>query len=226
MLKKSILAGLVVLLIGCAPTVQLVSDYKVGRSVENGVRTSARVGDVVFSEYEYISGDGARILSSISKKYGLVRHQVQAGTTLTGYFVNGKKKYCTSQKTVMDPIVGPWNISCFSDRDNDGKFESVSVNVGDSDTDIPPTRYKVVEVSLDQSGFKYELIYQGKSEDVVHMTYREYKDNLARPAFQQDLKYTITSGEDNTISFRGVEMVIHEATNNSLVYTLISGFQQ
>jgi hypothetical protein len=226
MIKLLMLQCFFVFVVGCAPTVQLVSDYKVGKNLNSGERSIASVGDVIYSEYEYTSGQAARILGPVTKKYGLVTHNVQPGTVLISYLVNGKKKYCTKEKTVMDPIVGPWNISCFSDKDGDGSFESVSVNVGDSDTEISPTGYKVSEISLDQAGFKYELIYQGRSENVVNIAYREYKDSLARPAFQQDLKYTLMPPHDTEISFMGVRIVIHEATNNRIDYTLASGFNQ
>ena len=73
------------------------------------------------------------------------------------------------------------------------------------------------------SGFKYELLYQGLSSGVVSILYREYVDNLARPAFQQDLLYTLQPGAPTEVSFRTVRMTIHSADNNGIGYTITRG---
>lgn len=52
--------------------------------------------------------------------------------------------------------------------------------------------------------------------------YREYKDDMARPAFTQNLVYDL--GESNRIMFRSVEIDVVEAKNSEIKYRLLSGF--
>jgi len=87
---------------------------------------------------------------------------------------------------------------------------------------IDNIRYRVADQNI-QDGFKYELIYQGRDENVVRIAYREYTDNLARPAFSQDLSYTLEESITD-VRFRDVALTIHEANNNEITYVVESGF--
>jgi hypothetical protein len=66
------------------------------------------------------------------------------------------------------------------------------------DVDVP---YTVREEAIG-SGFKYELLYQGFDRGVARVTYREYLADLARPAFQQDLTYTLSTSNDDRDALR------------------------
>jgi hypothetical protein len=40
-------------------------------------------------------------------------------------------------------------------------------------------------------GYRWELLYDGVDGSTLKVTYREYKDDLARPAFFQSASYTL-----------------------------------
>ena len=66
----------------------------------------------------------------------------------------------------------------------------------------------------------YELIYGGTDGKSLTITYREYTaDDLARPAFYQNLVY---ESKKSRIRFKETVIEIHEATNEKIVYTVIS----
>lgn len=65
-----------------------------------------------------------------------------------------------------------------------------------------------------------ELIYNGKSKDTIKLAYREYKDDLARPAFYQDLTYDLS--ESKIIGFRSMNIEVIEATNSSIKFIVKS----
>jgi hypothetical protein len=66
----------------------------------------------------------------------------------------------------------------------------------------------------------YELIYSGTDGKSLTVTYREYTgDDLARPAFYQNLVY---ESSNRRIRFKDIVIEIHEATNEKIVYTVIS----
>lgn len=78
-------------------------------------------------------------------------------------------------------------------------------------------------IAAAMGGFRYELLYQGISGNVVSLLYREYIDDLARPAFQQNLTYTLTPEGPTEVSFRETRIRILSADNNRIRYEVLSG---
>lgn len=72
--------------------------------------------------------------------------------------------------------------------------------------------------------FKQEFIYNGRVGNALKFIYREYIDDLARPAFIQDLQYDLS--ESKTIGFRGLRIEIIEATNTNIEYKVITQFSK
>jgi hypothetical protein len=66
-----------------------------------------------------------------------------------------------------------------------------------------------------------EIIYNGKTQDTIKMVYREFKDDLARPAFYQDLVYDLS--ESKIIAFKGTKIEVIEASNSIIRYKVIEG---
>lgn len=64
-----------------------------------------------------------------------------------------------------------------------------------------------------------EILYNGKSKDTIKITYREYMNDMARPAFYQDLNYDLV--ESKIIGFKGTQIEIIEATNMDIKYKVI-----
>jgi len=68
-------------------------------------------------------------------------------------------------------------------------------------------------------GIMYELIYSGKNDVSLNTTYREYtSDNLARPAFFQNLTYQANAKQ---IRFKDFVIQIHNVTNEQITYTIL-----
>lgn len=64
--------------------------------------------------------------------------------------------------------------------------------------------------------FTAELIYSGKSANVIKVVYREYSKDLARPAFTQELQYDLN--ESQQLMFRSTKIDVISATNQQIVY--------
>ena len=58
--------------------------------------------------------------------------------------------------------------------------------------------------------FKQELVYNGRTGSTIRFMYREYKDDLARPAFTQNLVYDLK--QSNNVVFQSVELEVLEQT--------------
>ena len=70
-----------------------------------------------------------------------------------------------------------------------------------------------------QGAFKRELIYTGISKNVISILYREFKDDIARPAFTQDIKYDLS--DSKIIGYRGSRFEVTEATNTGITYKVL-----
>lgn len=64
-----------------------------------------------------------------------------------------------------------------------------------------------------------EILYNGKSKDTIKLAYREYIDDVARPAFYQDLNFDLA--ESKLIGFKGIQIEIIEATNSTIMFKVI-----
>lgn len=79
---------------------------------------------------------------------------------------------------------------------------------------------KITKTKYKDGSFKQEFIYNGKSKDTIKLQYREYKDDLARMAFYQDLIYDLS--ESKVIGFRGMMIEVLEATNSGIKFIVKS----
>jgi hypothetical protein len=67
-----------------------------------------------------------------------------------------------------------------------------------------------------EGSYKHELIYNGKSKDTIRISYREYINDMARPAFYQDLTYDLLESQE--IAFRDLRIEVLEATNSAIKF--------
>lgn len=70
--------------------------------------------------------------------------------------------------------------------------------------------------------FVQEFLYNGKSGNTLKFSYREFNNDLIRPAFTQELQYDIS--ESDTIGFKSLRIQILNATNTEVEYRLLHSF--
>jgi hypothetical protein len=184
---------------------------KASEAPEVGAEQSRSVGEVVASRESIIARRGADFTNAAG-----IRLQYIEGTAL------GYTWYCNQAM-----------VECLRDREGRGVFDEVRsgprvapINAILYQTQTLSIPYKIVDtVGVDQSSFRYQLIYQGLDGRTARLTYREYTNDMARPAFQQDLTYTLEpSGRPTDVSFRGLQMTILRADNNGITYRVRRGF--
>ncbi len=74
-------------------------------------------------------------------------------------------------------------------------------------------------ITWGKDSFSKELIYGGVSQNTITISYREFSDNTARPAFTQELKYDLS--QSDPIGFRGARFQVIKANNTGLVFKVI-----
>ncbi len=78
------------------------------------------------------------------------------------------------------------------------------------------------EIVESNANFQQTLIYSGKVGTNLNLSYREFSDNRARPAFNNDVVYDLATS--NEISYKGAIIEVIEATNRNITYRVISNF--
>lgn len=218
-MKKSIAITATLVLAACASVETIAPEYQTGHFPEKNIETKVNVGQVMVSEYDYLAQDRAILRDSISGSFWKSRNSAVAGSSLVAAISQGMKIFCQPPGGVGTP--------CLKDTDEDGFFDKAStMNVYGmlvNETNIDPVGYRLANQNI-EDGFKYELLYQGNDENVVRIAYREYTDNLARPAFSQDLSYTLDINSSTPVRFKDVSLTIHSADNNEIIYTVHTGF--
>ena len=218
------------LVAGCA-TVSVApppaSSERAGIKPSIGERSTAPVGGLVLSQYKYIASESITFSGGVAAPFYLGRVVAAQGDLLAPVTLNGRTVYCTQKLAYADPIAGPQSPACFIDANNDGAFETVTVRPGAFwfEQQLSPTvAYTRQERMVPRSGsYKSELLYQGTSRGSLRLAYREYIDDLARPAFSQDVTYDI-AGSPTMITFRTVRIEVLSADNNQIEYRVVSGF--
>ncbi|HZK28247.1 MAG TPA: hypothetical protein VFD00_12005 [Thermoclostridium sp.] len=223
-MKKVFLAiGMTVSLSGCISMMDLPSESStkhVRSFPEENLKTSASIGSEILFWEEYQLQKFATLEGELPTKIWKNKHKSQANAKLIELGFKGGKIYCNDDR---------YNPFCLSDSNGDGNFDIVHI-IGMSGltngSKISLVPYKIkTEAVKDSKGFRYELVYSGVSGDVVRVMYREYKDDMARPAFTQELTYTLQEKSSTKIKFKSAEIDIHSAGNNQIDYTVIKGFK-
>lgn len=73
--------------------------------------------------------------------------------------------------------------------------------------------------SWSEGDFRRDLVYSGISGGTVMISYREFSNDLARPAFTQDIRYDLKDGRE--VGFRGARFEILSANNTTIKYRVI-----
>ncbi|MFH0728118.1 MAG: hypothetical protein V2B19_17475 [Pseudomonadota bacterium] len=68
--------------------------------------------------------------------------------------------------------------------------------------------------------FKREILYSGRTRSTILLHYREFSNDMARPAFSQNLTYDSAIGA--IIGFRGGRFEIIDADNTSITYKVLT----
>lgn len=67
--------------------------------------------------------------------------------------------------------------------------------------------------------FRAELLYTGRVGDDLRIMYREFSEDLARPAFFQELHFDLSEGD--LVTFRSLRIRVLEASNSSIQFVVL-----
>ncbi|WP_052435342.1 MULTISPECIES: hypothetical protein [Sulfurospirillum] len=241
-MKVFLLILTIVLLSGCASSTP--SDFKIFESKKNefikneesksyilGKRQSCYVGDKIINKFSYkkhiketINSDNQQVESLIDFK-ALNKGQL--------YSLSGQSKSLANEYYIFIYNDSGWYR--YIKADLEGYIRSA--HLFDSSGKIVEENYiqtylgqKVfqkhdlksssnVEETFLKGSFELMLLYNGKSNNDIKIQYREFKDDMARAAFYQDLTYNLD--ESKIIRFKNFKIEILKASNERLDFIVL-----
>ena len=181
--KVAILLGLSV----CPPA---LSEDRTSPS--KGEFVTASVGGTFWEHYKFDGMQGVIIDAPVKATWGSAEQvDLAAGT---GLFIlrERKLKACREQITYSNLPGAPsiWT-NCLVDSEDDGKFDKVIYSSdGFAKRIEPPVPYKkgLIEIAgTGSSNFRKVILYSGVGENVIKFSYREFTNDMARPAYTEEL---------------------------------------
>lgn len=156
----------------------------------------AAIGTPLFERTRYEEVEGAVLRAPM--KIGLFG-TIDAGTTLYRIKSKAAFKACAAKSG-----------HCGLDDDGDGKFDRWA----DDDVSMAlklkvPVPYDAVKVpARGADAFKQVVTYLGSAGGVLRMSYREFVNDMARPAFTEDYSFEIGASFPAPVAFRDVRMTV------------------
>lgn len=177
-------ATLAILAVGAPAAAELTATQKVVSSPQVGEERTVAAGEDIYSFYRVYTIQGAQIDADTKAGNIFLEEKLPAGTQLVPVATTKKFKGCV-------PYEGTFNAKgpCLIDDDGDGKFDRHSADEVTMFRKLkPPVPYSMVPMSLASAdSFKRVILYQGATADSLRFSYREFKDDMARPAFTEEL---------------------------------------
>lgn len=230
--------GVALVLSGCAsvPTVATnvyVPPVKVVTIPDLNVDAEAEIGQTIISAANLSSNSVAVLASDVSefKKAELLNNRWSGTTTLragtmTKFAENAEGSFFKNDGATFKIPTGSTPCQCGvfvpNDRSKPVVIYNYRVEIGATGYDFGMQPVAVTLKTVESwvyNSFKRELIYGGVSGNTVSISYREFSDGTARPAFTQDLKYDLS--ESKIIGYRGARFEVAKASNTVLKYKVL-----
>lgn len=212
-------ACVLMLLAGCATnavTIMPMQQKGFYKSPEQNTRVKVSVGDVLYEESDTVEQQIAMVLQPIQVRAMVTGNVINNKLVLSN--VNGRQLYCG---TAMFSDSRLQSI-CLIDTNNSNAFDKILwVNtLGDGEETLKQPAQYIPNKKEIISGYRQELIYQGRVGNSISLLYREYSGDLARPAYSQTVTYEVNTSAETKASFRGLNITIYGANNSGVEFSV------
>lgn len=165
-------------------TVASSQEMKIVSLPDIGAEATVPAGGDVYSYIRMYTIKGARTDADGKAGDWLLEKPVPAGTPLVQIESNAKFKACVPYENSFD-AAGP----CFLDDDGDGVFDRHSGGTYSTARRLKtPVPYSQIPISIARAdSFKRVILFQGATSDSLRFSYREFSNDMARPAFTEEL---------------------------------------
>lgn len=170
----------------------------------------AELGDTIvekgrLSTFEALSlentltwGDGI-ILKKFTISPGKLRANQQDAKAI--YFLSDRM---TSYDALLGTSQWPDGGLCIKHTEPNNPLLYIKAGACGMKPNVRPIVERTRVTDRDATGFRQELIYNGRSGDTIKFLYREFTNDYARPPFSQEVQYDLKDGM--VIGFKGVRI--------------------
>lgn len=198
-----------------APEVIAISEPPVG-SV-----STARIGDTMLKQGKYKEHAALYVPAKRDVTWGYEVHQ--------GYYLmsgqDDKAEYYTPEQSTSGgriekaALADPWkSLMVRKAKPELCVVTILNAFVCKPSSDLQRTKRPI----LADDAFQRTLIYNGRVGSKINIAYREFSNNVARPAFNNEVEYDLS--ESRIIGYKGAELEVVEATNQYIKFRLIRNF--
>jgi len=107
--------------------------------------------------------------------------------------------------------------------EKDGKNELCVVTTFGSTVCYQGDFKRMTRISEHGTSFQQTLLYSGRVGDKLKISYREYSNNTARPAFNNEVEYDFSTSK--IIGYKGASIEVISADNTSITYKVLRNFK-
>jgi hypothetical protein len=175
-------------------------------------------GEPIAKEFNERSAEGAIIEQDVTwPAKTKLNMTLRAGEALFRIQSNKSYKACT-----VRPSERGWP-ACLIDDDGDGRFDRGAKNdVTAGQVLTAPIPYRrTMDIRLPApAGFQRTLVYQGLAAASLKISYREFSDNLARPAFNEELSIPLGSSFPQKVAAKGIVFTVYAIDGLGMTYSI------
>lgn len=208
-------------------SVASAAERTVGQRPGYGVETVASVGSHLLDRFDRLVLKGARVRYDVHVSLGMQgKIGIPAGSVLLIRQKNPLEA-CTGEDGFSDRILTTGG-ACLKDTNMDGLFDRAEGPMVFSSRNIKqPVPYELVDLSVEglaglpqeeRKSFRQTLTYLGVAAGSLRVSYREYTNDMARPAFTEELTFPLEVTYPQTITWRDTKFVLLELTGEGLRY--------
>jgi hypothetical protein len=131
-----------------------------------------------------------------------------------------KNDFFSAQGVTKNPLSDPFNALSVSKINN---TEVCVITTFGNPVCYTGNFKKATRISEQGTSFQQTLLYSGRVGDKLKISYREFSNNSARPAFNNDVEYDFSTSK--TIAYKGAMLEVISADNTSITYKVIRNFK-
>lgn len=178
-------------------------------------------GEPMYETFNYTIRKIVRPSQDIAIKAAGFHFTVKAGDAMIYNVRRGGIEAC-SDEPPRPGLLSGGTFHCFTDVDSDGDFDQADVETRNPNRNLPSSvKYTWDEVVITDLPFhKTVLNYVGKDGPSLRLSYREFTDGMARPAFTEELAIPLSEDYPQAMVVKGVRFVIHKIDGEGVTYAV------
>lgn len=180
----------------------------------NTIRT-VEIGENIYEKFNEFKYDTYQVSLNSSE---ILNDNKRIESILYKWTLNNLNTICRNDKT-----------RCWIDLKNNNTFTHYVEDLNHDDELVQlkeaiPYTLKITPSRFNENSFKYEALYQGKIGNKIKISFREFKNDMARAAFTQDIEYELEKNGGSIIGFKGLRVKVLKATNTNITYSVLQDY--